>query len=157
MPRLLPIARSLSSLFRAQTLLAAAAATGLISAPGAAAGVPDGGIVWMEIRAVDVSRAQAFYSGLFGWTFVPLGPAAALFRAPNLEGMINAEPGHVPGQASMTGYFKVAKVRDACELAARLGGSIAVTPRPLPGKGSFCVVNDTEQNRLGLISDEPAP
>lgn len=116
-----------------------------------------GSIAWLEIRVLNLERAKAFYGGMFGWTFQAAGPVVALFSAPNIEGMLNQEQGHAAGFSSMIAYFKVPAVRPAYEQALRLGAASVITPRPIPGKGSFCMVTDPEGNFLGLVSDEPAP
>ena len=109
-------------------------------------------IVWFDIRAQNIQRAQKFYGKLFGWKFE---------RMPGLEywridlGGVNAlsKGGLGPAKKRQNGYLNfvlVSSVARATTKVKKLGGKV-ITPRTIvPGHGVFAVCRDTENNVFAL-------
>jgi predicted enzyme related to lactoylglutathione lyase len=108
-----------------------------------------GEIVHYEIGASDVDRAQAFWSGLFGWQFGPGMPemdyrmaqinetqGAALFPAEKPQGYPNV-------------YHAVDDIDASAARVRELGGE-AADKMPVPGHGWFAACKDTEGNSFHL-------
>ena len=109
-----------------------------------------GEIVHYELQAADADRAQAFWSGLFGWQFQGSGmpemdyrmaqisdtAGVAIFPSEDLQGHPNVYHGVDDIDAS------TAKVRE-------LGGE-AADKMPVPGHGWFAACKDTEGNAFHL-------
>ena len=110
-------------------------------------------IVWFEIPADDLKRAQSFYGKLFGWKIGPIpgmpdylhidtgGPDAS----PDGGMMARKHP-----QQAITNYVIVPSVAMAATKVKKLGGKICVPKTAVPGMGSFVVCLDTEGNQFAL-------
>ncbi len=110
-------------------------------------------VAFFEIASADVPRAARFYEGVFGWSPVaPVDASGAIYR----DGMITTVPRHRGGGSTVI-YVGVEHLRRAYDSALAAGAESVLAPRPIPGKGSFAVVLDLDNNRLGLFSTEPSP
>jgi predicted enzyme related to lactoylglutathione lyase len=109
-------------------------------------------IVWFDIRADNIARAQKFYRQLFGWKFekmsgmeywrIDLGGAGALNKGGLGKGD-KRRPGYL-------NFVLVSSVARSVTKVKKLGGKI-VTPRTVvPGHGVFAVCRDTEKNVFAL-------
>jgi len=110
---------------------------------------------WVEMVTDDRTAAQSFYAELFGWSFEEVAMAGgghyAMFRP------VAGGPGggimHKPDPSLPTTwmpYVAVADLEAAVAEAGRLGGSVQVAPTPIPGLGSFAVVEDPTGGVIGL-------
>lgn len=117
-------------------------------------------IVHFDLPADDTSRAQAFYSELFGWAFekaegVPMEyhmiATRALDGSPGLAGGMG--PRGEPGQQIMN-YVGVSSVADYLDRVSQLGGQIIMPRTPIPGVGTLAICEDTEGNRFGLVDEQ---
>jgi len=113
-------------------------------------------IVFFEITTSDVNRARAFYSELFDWKFEEPAPGFVMIDTGNVQGMLNPVPDHTGGGSTVV-YIAVDKVRANLERAITLGATEVIPPRPIPGRGSFAVFRDRDNNRIGIFSKEMAP
>jgi predicted enzyme related to lactoylglutathione lyase len=111
------------------------------------------------INADDVSRAKAFYEGVFGWTFDPWGPPD-FYQVKNAgEGLLGALQGRrelTPG-VRMTGYEVTAGVADLKATIAAVeaaGGKIIMQPYRIDGVGELIYFEDTEGNLVGAMQYE---
>ncbi|HUK84044.1 MAG TPA: VOC family protein [Verrucomicrobiae bacterium] len=109
-------------------------------------------IVWFDIRAANVKRAQRFYGRLFGWKFEQL-PGMEYWRI-DLGGTSALNKGGLgKGDKRRTSYLNFILVPSVARFvtkAKKLGGKI-VTPRTVvPGHGVFAVCRDTENNVFAL-------
>jgi uncharacterized protein len=109
-----------------------------------------GEIVHIEFPAADADRAQAFWQGLFGWSFADsgmpgmdyrmarTGPAAgaAIFAAEERSGHPNF-------------YFAVDDIDASIAKVLELGGA-AGDKMPVPGHGWFAHASDSESNEFHL-------
>jgi len=122
-------------------------------------------IVHFEIHAADPDRLQAFYGGLFGWSFHRWGAEEywLVSTAPEGEpGVVNGGllrrrgPAPEGGQAvnAFVCTFQVDSVDRAFDQALALGGVEAVPKMPIPGVGWLAYVTDPDGNILGLLQPD---
>ena len=109
-------------------------------------------IVWFDIRADDIKRAQKFYGKLFGWKFEKF-PGMDYWGI-NLGGMNGLTKGGLgQRQRKPSGFLNFVLVPSVARSAAvvkKLRGKI-ITPRTVvPGHGTFAVCRDTEDNVFAL-------
>jgi predicted enzyme related to lactoylglutathione lyase len=116
-------------------------------------------IVWFNVPADDLKRAQKFYRGLFGWKikffrgmrdFMEIdtgGPDAS----PN--GGLTRRKG---GEQCILNYVSVDSVDKFTAKIEKLGGKICLPKTAVPQMGYFAVCEDTEKNGFGLWESNPA-
>jgi predicted enzyme related to lactoylglutathione lyase len=112
------------------------------------------------INADDVSRAKAFYEGVFGWTFDPWGPPD-FYQVKNAgEGLLGALQGRrelSPG-VRMAGFEMTAGVENlkaTISAVEAAGGKIIMQPYRIEGVGELIYFEDTEGNLVGAMQYEP--
>ncbi len=115
---------------------------------------PAASIVWFEVPADNLNRAQKFYKGMFGWTFNKL-PAAINDYWHIDTGGADASPdgGMMPRmhpQQPITNYISVASVSKAAAKVEKLGGTVCTPRTAVPGMGYFAICLDTEGNTFAL-------
>jgi predicted enzyme related to lactoylglutathione lyase len=110
-------------------------------------------LVWFEIPADDLKRAQKFYSGLFGWKINPF---------PNMPDYWHIDTGGAdasPDGAIMkkmcpehpvTNYIQVDSVTRASAKVEKLGGKVHKAKTAVPQMGYFAICQDTENNVFAL-------
>lgn len=111
-------------------------------------------IVWFEVPADDLDRAQKFYKSMFGWNFAKL-PAAINDYWHIDTGGPDASPdgGMMPRihpQQPITNYVSVPSVTRAAAKVEKLGGTVCKPKTPVPGMGYFAICLDTEGNTFAL-------
>ena len=113
---------------------------------------------WFELRTSDPEAAAAFYSKLFGWSFVKNATPFGIYREIKVGddsiGGISALPGaDVPPHWG--GYITVDDV-DAAEKAARsLGATITAPAFDVPHVGRMTYLLDPEGASIALITYAP--
>jgi predicted enzyme related to lactoylglutathione lyase len=111
-------------------------------------------VVWFEIPADGIERAQRFYGSLFGWTFNKLPAAIAEYWHIDTKGK-DASPdgGMMPRmhpQQPITNYISVPSVSKAAAKVEKLGGTVCKPKTAVPGMGYFAICLDTEGNTFAL-------
>ncbi|HVP74976.1 MAG TPA: VOC family protein [Gaiellaceae bacterium] len=114
-----------------------------------------GEVVHIEFPSEDADRAQAFWSGLFGWEFggamegmdyrmAQGGPGwgVAVFPAPERSGYPN--------------YYLDTPDIDASSTKVRELGGEADAKSPVPGHGWFAACTDSEGNHFHLWQGDPS-
>jgi predicted enzyme related to lactoylglutathione lyase len=110
-----------------------------------------GTLCWTELTTTDTKAAEAFYTGLFGWT--PKHSAAgapmeytefSVGGVPSIGMMPKPEqmPAHVPSY--WMPYFQVASCDAGTAKAKELGGKVMVGPQDSPGTGRFTIASDPQ-------------
>jgi predicted enzyme related to lactoylglutathione lyase len=121
-----------------------------------------GRVIHFEIHAEDTDRAEAFYTGLFGWTaeryggpvdyrVLTTGPDGSL----GINGAILARQGDGPGESEPVNAFVCTIEVDAIEETERAvpeaGGQQVVERMEVPGVGQLSYFKDTEGNIFGAL------
>ena len=105
-------------------------------------------VVHFEIGCRDTKKTQDFYSSLFDWKFVPMGPAVMIQTGEPVAGHITAL-GHEPHHYTIF-YVRVDDVQACLDKAKGLGGKVLVPPMDIP-TGKFAWMQDPEGNTVGLF------
>lgn len=119
-----------------------------------------------EIHVVDIDAAQAFYTGLFGWSFAPMpggeevgyhlvtgdqvGEGHSLTAG--LLKRMGPEPDAGSGARGGTMTFDVADCDASYAWALANGGAEALPPTDFPGIGRCAYVEDGQGNIVGMIT-----
>ncbi len=113
-----------------------------------------GKFVWADLVTDDVSAAQKFYSGLFGWSFSDYGgyvigktddrPICGIFQRPRPTDQPQARP-------RWFGYISVANVDKARNAVLKAGGRELAAPKKLPDRGEQAVFADAEGAIFGVV------
>jgi uncharacterized glyoxalase superfamily protein PhnB len=123
---------------------------GYTTEPLAAPERHEGDVGYFTLLVPDVSKAEAFYRGLFGWSPVP----GSLTQGRHIENV--SPPGGLLGgqaQPDVTLYFKVADIRAAAARVRALGGEV-VEINDYPSGGN-AVCRDDQGLQFELF--QPAP
>jgi len=111
-------------------------------------------IVWFEIPAEDLARAQKFYRQLFGWKINAFPGAVEDYyhidtggddASPDGGMMPKMHPAH-----TITNYILVPSVDKGAAKVVKLGGTICKERTAVPQMGWFVICNDTEGNTFAL-------
>ncbi len=111
------------------------------------------------INADHVSRAKAFYEGVFGWTFDPWGPPG-FYQIKNAgDGVLGAlqERRELAPGVRMAGFEATMGVEDLKATIAAVeagGGRILMQPFRIEGVGELIWFEDTEGNLVGAMQYE---
>src|SRR5215211_3253964 len=109
-----------------------------------------GALCLNQLNTTDPQSAQAFYGGLFGWTFHGIesgGPAYwGINNGDRLNGgMMAGEPSH------WLAYFTTADIDASAAKVGELGGRVALGPVPVPG-GRIAVAADPQGAVFALLA-----
>lgn len=121
-----------------------------------------------EIHVTDGTRARAFYTGLFGWSFEPMqGGEDVDYHLITGQGVspqdelsggmmrrMSAAPDSGAPIRGCTLTFEVADVDDRYAWALANGGAEALPPTDYPGIGRCAYVEDGQGNVVGMITPE---
>ena len=110
-------------------------------------------VVWFNVPADDIKRAQKFYSGLFGWKISPFRGMEDFMHIDT--GGSNASPDGGLGVRKDAGvgivnFISVDAVDKFTAKIEKLGGKISSPKMAVPQMGYFAVCQDTEGNSFGL-------
>ena len=110
-----------------------------------------GALCWTELTTSDTKAAEAFYTGLFGWTpkHSPAGSPMeytefSVAGTPSI-GMMPKPPGmpaHIPSY--WMPYFQVANCDSSTAKAKELGGKQMIGPNDIPNVGRFAILQDPQ-------------
>jgi predicted enzyme related to lactoylglutathione lyase len=110
-------------------------------------------IVWFNVPADDLKRAQTFYKSLFGWKITPFRGMKDFMEIDT--GGADASPnGGLTGRngsgETIVNYISVDSVDKFSAKILKLGGKICMPKTAVPNMGYFAVCQDTENNGFGL-------
>jgi uncharacterized protein len=121
-----------------------------------------GRVIHFEIHAEDTDRAEAFYTGLFGWTaeryggpvdyrVLTTGPDGS----PGINGAILQRQDDRPGASQPVNAFvctiEVDSIEDTERAVPDAGGEQVVERMEVPGVGHLSYFKDTEGNLFGAL------
>ena len=130
-----------------------------LAAPGEGSALP-GKIVWHDLLTDTPDETMAFYGGLFGWTFEPLGVPGANYtlirhRGRLIGGMVDQN--RLATSADISQWVVVLSVADvarATQTLADAGGTVFTPPTSLGGRGIISVVADPQGAVLALLQTD---
>jgi len=119
-----------------------------------------GDFVWYELMTGDADAAQAFYSGLLGWTYSGSsmdGVDYRIFSAGDAQvgGLLQLTPqmiGH-GAQPAWVGYIRVDDAAAAVASARDAGANILMEGNEVPGVGPFAMLQDPEGAFFYVLED----
>ncbi len=104
----------------------------------------------IEFDVTDIPRAQAFYEGLFGWSFRAFGEMVVFAAGDDhIGGMTRVDV--VKAGASPSVWFDVVDIDENLTKAAELGAPTLAEKKMLPGVGFTAQVADPDGNPIGLV------
>lgn len=115
-----------------------------------------GAFVWHELGTDDVSKAQAFYGGLFGWTFESNDMGSMIYHLAKKDGIrvggmyereVNAE---MP--AAWLGSISVKDVDACADAAVKAGGQLLMEATDIPNVGRYACVMDSQGAVFSLFN-----
>jgi uncharacterized protein len=106
-----------------------------------------GKFVWYDVMTTDCKAAEAFYTGVFGWTATDPGVADHPYTPLSIQetpvaGLMPIPPPAAGSPPRWTGYIGVDDVDAMCPRLTAAGGTIHRSPEDIPGVGRFAVVSD---------------
>jgi uncharacterized protein len=122
----------------------------LVNAPGA--------LCWNELATPDLDAAQAFYSGLFGWSYTPFGEGGPPYFTiqngdANNGGMRNPQPGEPPYWLV---YFGTEDTDASVAKAEELGGKRVIDPFDFPA-GRIGILQDPQGAVFAVFAGDLEP
>lgn len=111
---------------------------------------------WSDLSTRAPDAAEAFYRGLFDWSFQELAPGYRGISRGDLliGGMRTMSEGEAEAPPSWLPYFVVEDADRAAARVEELGGRVLFPPRVVPG-GRFLVVADPPGSSLALSEMGP--
>lgn len=104
----------------------------------------------IEFDVTDLHRAQAFYEGLFGWSFRSFGEMVVFAAGDeHIGGMTRVD--EVKAGASPSVWFDVVDLDEILAKATHLGAKSLAEKQMLPGVGFTAQVADLDGNPIGLV------
>jgi hypothetical protein len=116
-----------------------------------------GEFCWDSINTTDMNAAIAFYTKVYGWKSSSAGPSMTTFGVGDgMENQVASVGDAPPGVPShwMT-YVVVDELGAARERVKRSGGAVLMEAIPVPGIGTFAVVQDPQKATICLFEGEP--
>lgn len=110
-----------------------------------------GDITHIDIPVTDLGRAQAFYSGLFGWQIaeIPGFENYPMWQAPNKisgGGLAPREDGFTTPRS----YVEVDSIDDVLAQVGETGGQVVMPKSPISETSWYAVFADPDGNHIGL-------
>jgi predicted enzyme related to lactoylglutathione lyase len=110
-----------------------------------------GALCWTELTTSDTKAAEAFYTGLFGWTPKHSAPSSQMeYTEFSVNGQpsigMMAKPAQMPAHipSYWMPYFQVDNTDASVTKATGLGGKVMVPAQDIPGTGRFAIVTDPQ-------------
>src|ERR1041384_8122474 len=113
---------------------------------------PVGSLVWFEIPADNVARAQKFYKAMLGWKIKKM-PGMEYWHIDTGGADASPDGGMMKRKDAgqqITNYIFVESVAKATKKIVKLGGKVCMGKTPVPGMGYFAIVMDTEKNTFAV-------
>ncbi|WP_404436112.1 VOC family protein [Microbacterium aerolatum] len=114
-----------------------------------------GDITHIDIPVADLERAQAFYSGLFGWQIaeMPGYEGYPMWQAPNKISGGGLAP-RSDDFSQPRSYVEVDSIDDTVAKALDAGATLLVEKQPISESSWWAVISDPDGNSIGLYESE---
>ena len=116
-----------------------------------------GRFCWTDLACTDATRAAAFYASLFGWSARAEPAHGGTFMRLAREGrdvgslyQLGADAMARGAASHWTPYVRVDDVEQATREVMLLGGSVLVSPLPVPGLARIALAVDPTGAAFGL-------
>lgn len=128
-------------------------------------------VVHFEMPAKDKKRVSDFYTNVFGWQMQQTGPDMGNYivahttetdektSRPKNPGAINGgffDYKDEPGFQTPSVVIAVDDLSASMEAVKKAGGKILGEPMDIPGIGKYVAIQDTEENRVGMLQPSPS-
>ncbi|WP_188187899.1 VOC family protein [Nonomuraea sp. SYSU D8015] len=108
---------------------------------------------WIDVNSPDVDRSVTFYTGLFGWRSITLGPEHRDYRFCQIDGKTVAGISHAtednPAAAWLT-YFQTPDADAVAKTIEQAGGTVIAPPWDIEGQGRMAVFADPGGARFAV-------
>jgi len=109
----------------------------------------EGTLCWADLNSPDRDKAVPFYTGLFGWQFLPGKDGdTSYLHIKNGEEFIGGAPAaqHLPPGAPphWLAYFLTSNCDTSTDKAKSLGANVMMPPSDIEGAGRFSVLADSQ-------------
>ena len=108
-----------------------------------------GEFCWEQLNTTATDKGIAFYEKVYGWKTTPEGGMPVFHAGDKQVASIMQAPPGVP--AHWLTYVVVAKLAESCERVKKLGGKVLMDRIPVPGIGTYAVVQDNVGAVIGLF------
>ena len=124
-------------------------------------------VAHFEIYADDPDKLQAFYGGLFDWSFEPVpGMDYRLVKTVDTDAKgVPTQPGGINGgmmkrpqgydARAAVNYVNVDSIEQTAERAKELGATMTKGKSPVPGMGWFAMFVDPQGNNFAIWQTDP--
>ena len=123
-----------------------------------------GALCWSELTTRDPKAAEAFYTGLFGWTAKHSAPSAGMdYTEFSVQGQPSIGMLEMPANmpAGVPSYWMPYFQVDDCDASTArtsvAGGSVMIPPQDIPNTGRFSIVKDPQGAMFALFKFTGAP
>ena len=119
--------------------------------------------IWLELNTTDMTKARAFYTGLFGWAFEDSGPDYGHYQ------MVQAGTHYIAGGMAIdhertpeladnwTIYLASSDVAATTAAAEEAGASVIMPPMQVGGAGTMAFVIDPTGATVGIWQGDGTP
>ncbi len=119
-----------------------------------------GTFYWNEFMSSDPAAAEAFYTGVLGWTTekmeMPQGGQYTIFKKGDLSvaGMMDIANTEAPAgtPSHWFAYIAVDDVDASCAATSDAGGEVLSEPFDVPGIGRIAIIQDASGGRVGIMT-----
>lgn len=119
---------------------------------------PDGVFSWVDLGTTDTEGAKAFYTGLFGWSFLDMPTdSGTVYSMGQIEGKNVAGLGPMDPEMQAQGvppfwssYIKHDEVDAVAARAAEAGGNILFPPFDVMDSGRMAIIQDPSGATFGV-------
>ena len=108
---------------------------------------------WIDVSSPDVEASNTFYTGLFGWQSVTLGPEHLDYRFCQMDGKTVAGISHATEDSTTPEWLAYFQTPDADVIAKTIeqaGGTVLAAPRDIQGQGRMGVFADPAGARFAV-------
>jgi predicted enzyme related to lactoylglutathione lyase len=114
-----------------------------------------GDFCWESLSTTDKAKSVAFYTKVYGWKEGSGGGTSTFGTGDGMENQV-ASIAEVPAgtPSHWLTYVAVDKLAAANERAKKLGGSILMDAIPVPGIGTFSIIQDPQKATIAMFQGE---